>query len=130
MCICGMGRPIPYEYVLVFIHCLQLHRKTITTPPRRNPVGAVPYNIKLLLLAEKAAKLAECIADIVDGQLCLDAVNDGFNLIVGQVYSQQLLNCADGISLELGLQSLVVLDLLYQFFDFLFDIHNEPPDFR
>ena len=77
-----------------------------------------------LLLAEQTAQHA---ADLIQIDLCLDAVHDLLHLVVGQVDAQQAFHRGDGILLELSHQVLIALDLSHQLFDFCLDIHRSIP---
>ena len=95
------------------------------------------FSVLSVLLAEQTAQLAQHIveaqlvchvADIIDGQLGLDAFYDGFQLFVGQIHVQQLFHYFDGILLEAFQQVVVALQLVNrlfnQFLDFLHGVFS------
>ena len=79
--------------------------------------------------AEQTADRTARVADVVDLDLCLDAVYDALDLVIGKVNAEQGFHCCDRIALELCQQILVVLDLVGQFFNFCFDVHDVTPVF-
>ena len=75
-------------------------------------------------IPKELADAAEHVADLVQLDLGLDAVDELVDLLVGQVDADELLDDGYGIPLELGHQVLVGSQLLDDFLDLCLDIHG------
>lgn len=81
------------------------------------------------LLSDLVDKVTDLSADTVSSYLCLYTVNYLIDLIVGEVNSDNTFNSLDRVIFEFFSEVLVVLDFVYEFFDFCFDIHSGIPSF-
>ena len=80
---------------------------------------------KILLenAAQHIAQTAQLFLYIIGFQLCLDAVNSRVDNIVGQVNTQHLFGCLNGVFGKFCGKILVVFDLFDYLVDFCFKIH-------
>ena len=83
-----------------------------------------------VLPAEQLADAVEDVADLIQLDLGLDAVDELVDLLVGQVNANELLDNGHGVALELGHQVLVAGQLFDDLFDLCLDIHGFPSCLR
>lgn len=83
---------------------------------------------QISVLVEQVADLisdtAELITEVIKVYLCLNAVDDILDLVIGKINAENALNCLDRVSLELCSEILIALHLFNEFFDLCFDIHS------
>ena len=75
---------------------------------------------------EQLAQAAQDVADLLDGDLGLDAVDELVHQIVGQIHAHQLLDDSHGVLVELIEQRLVAHELGNDLLDLCLDVHNIP----